>query len=70
LANTLAGISPKAVARHDGLRVTFTDADYAGDDLSGEAWDGRAWLDHVSGRDLLLRLAVEAVLRIEVRTAA
>jgi uridine phosphorylase len=55
-----------AVARFRG--VSFGQMLYAGDDLSGEAWDGRAWLDHASGRDLLLRLAVEAVLRIEVGT--
>jgi uridine phosphorylase len=53
-----------AVAQFRG--VSFGQMLYAGDDLSGEAWDGRAWLDHGSGRDLLLRLAVEAVLRIEV----
>ena len=55
-----------AVARFRG--VSFGQMLYAGDDLSGEAWDGRAWLDHASGRDLLLRLAVEAVMRIEVGT--
>jgi uridine phosphorylase len=55
-----------AVARFRG--VSFGQMFYAGDDLSGEAWDGRAWLDHGTGRELLLRLAVEAVLRIEVGT--
>ena len=53
-----------AVAHFRG--VSFGQMLYAGDDLSGEAWDGRGWLDHGTGRDLLLRLAVEAVLRIEV----
>ncbi len=38
---------------------------YAGDDLSGETWDQRGWNDHVSGRDLLLRLAIEAAASIE-----
>ena len=52
-----------AVARFRG--VSFGQMLYAGDDLSGEAWDGRGWLDHGTGRDLLLRLAAEAVLRIE-----
>ena len=55
-----------AVAQFRG--VSFGQMLYAGDDLSGEAWEGRAWLDHGSGRDLLLRLAAEAVLRIEVIT--
>jgi uridine phosphorylase len=55
-----------AVAQFRG--VSFGQMLYAGDDLSGDAWDGRAWMDHRSGRDLLLRLAVEAVLRIEVGT--
>jgi len=55
-----------AVARFRG--VAFGHMLYAGDDLSGEAWDSRGWLDHGSGRDLLLRLAVEAVLRIELET--
>ena len=53
-----------AVAQFRG--VSFGQMLYAGDDLSGETWDGRAWMEHGSGRDLLLRLAVEAVLRIEV----
>lgn len=43
---------------------------YAGDDLSGEAWDSRGWAGHASGRDLLLRLALEAVLAIEVPSPA
>jgi uridine phosphorylase len=51
-----------AVARFRG--VAFGQLLYAGDDLSGEAWDGRGWLDHGTGRELLLRLAAEAVLRI------
>ena len=33
----------------------------------GIAWDGRGWPRHGTGRDLLLRLAAEAVLRIEAR---
>lgn len=53
-----------AVARFRG--VSFGQMLYAGDDLSGEAWNGRGWVDHGTGRDLLLRLAAEAVLRIEV----
>ncbi len=38
---------------------------YAGDDLSGDVWDPRGWQRHVSGRDLLLRLALEAVVDLE-----
>lgn len=53
-----------AVAQFRG--VSFGQILYAGDDLSGEAWDHRGWLAHATGRDLLLRLAVEAVLRIEL----
>ena len=52
-----------AVARFRG--VSFGQMLYAGDDLSGETWDGRGWVGHSAGRDLLLRLAVEAVLEIE-----
>jgi uridine phosphorylase len=37
---------------------------YAGDDLSGPAWDSRAWNDHLSGRERLFWLAVEACLAI------
>ncbi len=55
-----------AVARFRG--VSFGQMLYAGDDLSGEAWNDRGWLAHGTGRDLLLRLAAEAVLRIEVGT--
>jgi uridine phosphorylase len=53
-----------AVARFRGIQ--FGQMLYAGDDLSGEAWDGRGWMDHATGRDLLLRLAAEAVMRIDV----
>jgi len=52
-----------AVAQFRG--VSFGQMLYAGDDLSGEAWDGRGWPRHDTGRNLLLRLAAEAVLRIE-----
>jgi uridine phosphorylase len=37
---------------------------YAGDDLSGEGWDDRGWDEHLEGRELLFRLAAEAVLRL------
>jgi uridine phosphorylase len=51
-----------AVAAFRG--VAFGQILYAGDDLSGTAWDSRGWNDHASGRLLLFRLAAEAVLRL------
>ena len=51
-----------AVAAFRG--VTFGQLLYAGDDLSGEGWDGRGWDEHLEGRELLFRLAAEAVLRL------
>lgn len=53
-----------AVARFRG--VSFGQMLYAGDDLSGEVWDPRGWTHHAKGRDLLFRLAAEAVLAIDV----
>jgi uridine phosphorylase len=51
-----------AVARFRG--VSLAQMLYAGDDLSGEVWDPRGWQTHVTGRDLLLRLAIESALAI------
>ena len=51
-----------AVAAFRG--VTVGQVLYAGDDLSGESWDPRGWDDHASGRELLFRLAAEAVLSL------
>lgn len=51
-----------AVAAFRG--VTFGQLLYAGDDLSGDTWDQRGWDDHASGRELLFRLAADAVLRL------
>jgi uridine phosphorylase len=51
-----------AVARFRG--VSLGQMLYAGDDLSGDVWDPRGWQRHASGRDLLLRLAAEAVTAI------
>jgi uridine phosphorylase len=48
-----------AVARFRG--VALGQLLYAGDDLSGDAWDGRDWDGHGEGRELLFRLAAEAV---------
>jgi uridine phosphorylase len=44
--------------------VTIGQLLYAGDDLSGDAWDPRGWDEHASGRELLFRLAAEAVLEL------
>ena len=51
-----------AVAAFRG--VAFGQLLYAGDDLSGEGWDGRGWDEHLEGRELLFRLAAEAVLAL------
>jgi uridine phosphorylase len=51
-----------AAARFRG--VEFGQLLYAGDDLSGDAWDGRDWDEHGEGRELLFRLAAEAVLAL------
>jgi uridine phosphorylase len=51
-----------AVAAFRG--VTFGQVLYAGDDLSGDAWDQRGWDEHTSGRETLFRIAAEAVLSL------
>ena len=53
-----------AVAAFRG--VTIGQLLYAGDDLSGEAWDARGWDTHRSARRLLFELALESVVRIPV----
>ncbi|MGH9006638.1 MAG: nucleoside phosphorylase [Acidimicrobiales bacterium] len=50
-----------AVARHRSVR--FVQYLYAGDDLSGEAWDHRSWVT-ASARRALFDLAVEAALEL------
>jgi purine-nucleoside phosphorylase len=57
-----------AVAAFRG--VTLGQVLYAGDDLSGEAWDGRRWDEHTSGREALFRIAAEAVLALPPRPPA
>jgi uridine phosphorylase len=52
-----------AVARHRGVR--FAQYLYAGDDLSGEAWDHRSW-QTTSARRTLFELAVQASLRLSL----
>jgi uridine phosphorylase len=56
-----------AVARFRG--VSFGQMLYAGDDLSGEAWDHREWPHHGTSRSALIRLAAEAVLGIPLAPA-
>jgi uridine phosphorylase len=51
-----------AVAAFRG--VTIGQVLYAGDDLSGDAWDERGWLGHAEGRERLFWLAAESVLRL------
>ena len=51
-----------AVAAFRG--VTLGEILYAGDDLSGDAWDERDWLAHADGRERLFWLAAESVLRL------
>ena len=51
-----------AVAQFRG--VTFGQLLYGGDDVSGEAWDSRAWQSRVSIRERLFWLAAEACLSI------
>jgi len=51
-----------AVAIHRG--VTFGQLLYAGDDLSGDSWDARAWDRDRIARSRLFSLAAEAVLRL------
>jgi uridine phosphorylase len=51
-----------AVAAFRG--VTFGQVLYAGDDLSGDAWDERGWDEHTTGRETLFRIAAEAALSL------
>jgi uridine phosphorylase len=51
-----------AVARHRG--VPFAQYLYAGDDVSGETWDDRAWQSRSSARRELFELAADAVLEL------
>ena len=53
-----------AVARFRG--VSLGQVLYSGDDLSGEVWDPRGWNNHAEGRDLIFRIAAEAVISIIV----
>jgi uridine phosphorylase len=51
-----------AVAHFRGVR--FGQLLYGGDDLTGDAWDGRNWQKESSTRARLFQLAVEAVLHL------
>jgi uridine phosphorylase len=53
-----------AVAAFRG--VTFGQVLYAGDDLSGDAWNDRAWDSHATGREVLFRVAAEACLDLPI----
>ena len=44
--------------------VLFGQVFYAGDSLAGEAWESRDWQDRGEIREFVLRLAIEACLRI------
>lgn len=55
-----------AVARFRG--VSFGQLLYAGDDVSGEAWDHRDWNTHSSRRDLFW-LAAEGVVALKVASS-
>jgi uridine phosphorylase len=46
--------------------VAFGQMLYAGDDLSGEKWDDRGWIGHVTGREAIFRVAVDAITRVVV----
>jgi uridine phosphorylase len=51
-----------AVAAFRGVR--FGQILYAGDDLSGDLWDERAWVRHASGREQLFWLAADSVVSL------
>lgn len=52
-----------AVARFRG--VILAQILYGGDDVSGNDWDPRAWVEHRSGREQLFWLAAEACLSLD-----
>jgi hypothetical protein len=52
------------VGRFRGIRVAALL--YAGDDVSGEAWDTRDWHRQEELRMTLCQLAAEALLKVEV----
>ena len=51
-----------AVAQY--RQVEFGQILYAGDSLAGEEWDNRDWMSRSDIRELLLRLSIEACLRL------
>ena len=52
-----------AVAQYN--QVAFGQILYAGDNLGGESWDSRGFYEKTDTRELVLRLALDACLRIE-----
>lgn len=51
-----------AVAHFRG--VTLGQVIYGGDDVGGEEWDSRDWIDRSSGREKLFWIAAEACLEL------
>ena len=51
-----------AVAEYN--QVDFGQILYAGDSLAGEVWDGRTWTERADIREFVLKLAMDACLRM------
>jgi len=51
-----------AVAQYNN--VDFGQIFYAGDNLGGDEWDGRAWKDRTDIREYVLKLAMDACLKL------
>jgi len=51
-----------AVAKY--LDVSFGQIFYAGDNLGGDEWDGRQWHDKADVRELVLKLSIDACLKM------
>ena len=51
-----------SVAKYNN--VSFGQIFYAGDSLGGEEWDGRKWHDRVDIREMVLKLSIDACLKI------
>jgi len=51
-----------AVAKYNN--VSFGQIFYAGDNLGGDEWDGRKWHDRTDIRELVLKLSIEACLKM------
>ena len=51
-----------SVAKYNS--VSFGQIFYAGDSLGGDEWDGRKWHDRLDIREMVLRLSIDACLKI------